>query len=88
MQIKKYSAVSWHCQGCIQLQNLLDSLPEESTATVESVDIDKAPREELSALKLRGVPAMIAFDSEGKEIGRLLGVPTKSVLEEFLSKYS
>ncbi len=88
MQIKKYSAVAWHCSGCIQLQKLIDDLPEELTSGIESVNIDEVPRQELATLKIRGVPLMIAFDDEGTEIGRLQGVPTKSVLEEFIQKYS
>ena len=86
--IKKYSATSWHCQGCIQLQKLLDSLPEELTSSVESVDIDTVPRPELADLKIRGVPLLVAFDSQGQELGRLQGVPTKEVLEKFLGSSS
>ena len=88
MTIKKYSATSWYCQGCIQLQKLLDSLTEELTSSVESIDIDAVPRPELADLKVRGVPLLIAFDSQGQELGRLQGVPTKEVLEKFLGTYS
>ena len=88
MQIKKYVATKWYCSGCVQLQKLIDALPDEIGSQIESVDIDTVSRQDLGKLKIRGVPVMVAFDDEGNEIGRLTGVPTKSVLEEFIRKYS
>lgn len=86
--IKKYSATAWYCSGCIHLQGLVDSLDDDLKSIIESVDIDMVQRTELSSLKIRGVPVMIAFNDEGSEVGRLNGVPTKQVLEDFVKKYT
>ena len=85
--IKKYSATSWYCASCIQLQKLIDTLDEEVSSQIESVDIDTVSRQDLAALKIRGVPMLIAFDEDGKELDRLTGVPNSDALLKFTGKY-
>ena len=84
-QIKKYSAVSWNCPGCNQLQAMLDTI--NTSDKIMHVDIDSLSRTELQSTKIRSVPVLIAYSEDGSEAGRINGVPTKEALEKFIAAY-
>ena len=83
MILHKYSATSWHCSSCIQVQKLLDSL-DLTGITVQEIDVDTVKPEDLRRLNIRGIPMLILYDNSGLELKRIQGVPAPDRLKKFL----
>ena len=80
MKILRFTA-SW-CGPCKALAKLLEDTP--TTIPIEVVDIDKN-QEAAIFYGIRSVPVMIKQDADGNEMERVLGLPKKEKLVEFLS---
>lgn len=80
MKVYKFSA-SW-CGPCKQLSSLLETVTTE-TQIVE-VDIDQES-DKARMFQIRGVPTMVMVDENDKEIKRVVGMQTRSNLEEWLN---
>jgi thioredoxin 1 len=80
MKILRFTA-SW-CGPCKALAKLLEE--NKTDIPIEVIDIDKN-QEASIYYGIRSVPVMIKQDSDGNEISRIMGLPNKDKLVEFLS---
>lgn len=80
MKVYKFSA-SW-CQPCKQLAALLETI--QTKPEIVDIDIDQDP-DKARVFQVRGVPTMVVVDKNDRELRRVVGVQTKSKLEEWLN---
>ena len=81
MRLVKYQS-AW-CQSCKTQTALLNSL-DLSEYIVEQIDIDNLDMQQLSKVKVHGIPTLILYDNQGNELKRKSGALTKKQLEDFL----
>lgn len=81
MRLVKYQS-TW-CQSCKTQTSLLNSIDLGDIA-LESIDIDNLDMQQLSKVKVHGIPTLILYDNQGNEIKRKSGALTKKQLEVFL----
>ena len=81
MKVSVYSA-SW-CASCGTLKQALNSIPTEDLE-IEILDVDTLGMQALSKVGIKGIPSLILYDNQGKEIKRKSGALTKKQLEDFL----
>lgn len=80
MKILRFTA-KW-CQPCKGLDMLLNSM--EYKATIEKIDIDEDEKTPIE-YGVRNVPTLIKIDENGNVVDRLVGLPPKTKLAEFLN---
>ena len=81
MKLVKYQS-AW-CQSCKTQTALLNSL-DLSEYIVEQIDIDNLDMQQLSKVKVHGIPTLILYDNQGNELKRKTGALTKKQLGDFL----
>ena len=81
MKLVKYQS-AW-CQSCKTQTSLLNTI-DLGDIILEQVDIDNLDIQQLSKVKVYGVPTLILYDNQGNEIKRKSGALTKKQLEDFL----
>ena len=81
MKVSVYSA-SW-CASCGTLKQSLNSVCTEDLE-IEVLDVDALGMQALSKVGIKGIPSLILYDNQGKEIKRKSGALTKKQLQDFL----
>ena len=81
MKLVKYQS-AW-CQSCKTQTSLLNTI-DLGDITLEQIDIDNLDMQQLSKVKVHGIPTLILYDNQGKEIKRKTGALTKKQLQDFL----
>ena len=81
MKLVKYQSV-W-CQSCKTKTSLLNMI-DLGDIVLEQIDIDNLDMQQLSKVKVHGIPTLILYDNQGNEIKRKSGDLTKKQLEVFL----
>lgn len=81
MRLVKYQS-TW-CQSCKTQTSLLNSIDLGDIA-LESIDIDNLDMQQLSKVKVHGIPTLILYDNQGNEFKRKTGALTKEQLKLFL----
>ena len=81
MKLVKYQS-AW-CQSCKTQTSLLNTI-DLGDIILEQIDIDNLDVQQLSKVKVHGIPTLILYDNQGNEIKRKTGVLTKKQLEVFL----
>ena len=81
MKLSLYSA-SW-CAPCSTVKQSLNSICTEDLE-IEVLDVDNLDMQQLSKVKVHGIPTLILYDNQGNEIKRKSGALTKKQLEVFL----
>lgn len=81
MRLVKYQS-TW-CQSCKTQTSLLNSI-DLGDITLESIDIDNLDMQQLSKVKVHGIPTLILYDNQGNEFKRKTGALTKEQLKLFL----
>lgn len=81
MKLVKYQS-AW-CQSCKTQTSLLDTI-DLGDIILEQIDIDNLDMQQLSKVKVHGIPTLILYDNQGNEIKRKSGALTKKQLEVFL----
>lgn len=81
MKLVKYQS-AW-CQSCKTQTSLLNTI-DLGDIVLEQIDIDNLDMQQLSKVKVHGIPTLILYDNQGNEIKRKTGVLTKKQLEDFL----
>ncbi len=81
MKLVKYQS-AW-CQSCKTQTSLLNTI-DLGDIILEQVDIDNLDMQQLSKVKVHGIPTLILYDNQGNEIKRKSGALTKKQLEDFL----
>ena len=81
MKLVKYQS-AW-CQSCKTQTSLLNTI-DLGDIILEQIDIDNLDMQQLSKVKVYGVPTLILYDNQGNEIKRKSGALTKKQLEVFL----
>ena len=81
--MKLYKFYAEWCQPCKMLSKVIEDAKDKIDVEIVSFDIDQ---EMMTAINygVRGVPAMILVDDEGKEIKRQAGLVNENQLLEFL----
>ena len=70
------------CGPCRMLRPILDSIAEDKTKNIVSIDVDEA--ENLAReYGIMSIPCLILFQ-DGKEIDRTIGLKSKSEIERML----
>ncbi len=82
MRLVKYQS-TW-CQSCKTQTSLLNSIDLGDIA-LESIDIDNLDMQQLSKVKVHGIPTLILYDNQGNEFKRKTGALTKKQLQDFLN---
>ena len=82
MKLVKYQS-AW-CQSCKTQTSLLNTI-DLGDIILEQIDIDNLDMQQLSKVKVHGIPTLILYDNQGNEIKRKSGALTKKQLEDFLS---
>ena len=82
MKLVKYQS-AW-CQSCKTQTSLLNTI-DLGDIILEQIDIDNLDMQQLSKVKVHGIPSLILYDNQGNEIKRKSGALTKKQLEDFLS---
>ena len=82
MKLVKYQS-AW-CQSCKTQTSLLNTI-DLGDIILEQIDIDNLDMQQLSKVKVHGIPTLILYDNQGNEIKRKTGALTKKQLEDFLS---
>ena len=82
MKLVKYQS-AW-CQSCKTQTSLLNTI-DLGDIILEQIDIDNLDMQQLSKVKVHGIPTLILYDNQGNEIKRKSGALTKKQLEVFLS---
>jgi len=72
---------SW-CQPCKMLANIIEEI--DTNIPIEVVDID-AHQDVAIEFGIRGVPTLVKIDENGNVMGRLVGLNTKNLIEEFIN---
>lgn len=81
MKILKFYA-DW-CQPCKMLSRVMEDAKDQITLPVEEIDIDKN-MEMAVKYGIRGVPALVIVDEDGKEIKRQSGMLMENQLLDFV----
>ena len=81
MKLVKYQS-AW-CQSCKTQTSLLNTI-DLGDIILEQIDIDNLDMQQLSKVKVHGVPTLILYDNQGNELKRKTGALTKKQLEDFL----
>ena len=81
MRLVKYQS-AW-CQSCKTQTSLLNVI-DLGDIILEQIDIDNLDMQQLSKVKVHGIPTLILYDNQGNEIKRKTGALTKKQLEDFL----
>ena len=81
MKLVKYQS-AW-CQSCKTQTSLLNTI-DLGDIILEQIDIDNLDMQQLSKVKVHGIPTLILYDNQGNEIKRKTGALTKKQLEVFL----
>lgn len=81
MKLSLFTA-SW-CASCSTVKQSLNSICIEDLE-IEVLDIDNLDMQQLSKVKVHGIPTLILYDNQGNEIKRKSGALTKKQLEVFL----
>ena len=81
MKLVKYQS-AW-CQSCKTQSSLLNTI-DLGDIILEQIDIDNLDMQQLSKVKVHGIPTLILYDNQGNEIKRKSGALTKKQLEVFL----
>lgn len=81
MKLVKYQS-AW-CQSCKTQTSLLNTI-DLGDIILEQIDIDNLDMQQLSKVKVHGIPTLILYDNQGNEIKRKSGALTKKQLEVFL----
>ena len=81
MKLVKYQSV-W-CQSCKTQTSLLNTI-DLGDIILEQIDIDNLDMQQLSKVKVYGIPTLILYDNQGNEVKRKSGALTKKQLEVFL----
>ena len=82
MRLVKYQS-AW-CQSCKTQTSLLNTI-DLGDIILEQIDIVNLDMQQLSKVKVHGIPTLILYDNQGNEIKRKSGALTKKQLEVFLS---
>lgn len=81
MKLVKYQS-AW-CQSCKTQTSLLNTI-DLGDIILEQIDIDNLDMQQLSKVKVHGIPTLILYDNQGNEIKRKSGALTKKQFEDFL----
>ena len=81
MKLVKYQS-AW-CQSCKTQTSLLNTI-DLGDIVLEQIDIDNLDMQQLSKVKVHGIPTLILYDNQGNEIKRKTGALTKKQLEDFI----
>ena len=81
MKLVKYQS-AW-CQSCKTQTSLLNTI-DLGDIILEQIDIDNLDMQQLSKVKVHGIPTLILYDNQGNEIKRKSGALTKKQIEVFL----
>ena len=81
MKLVKYQS-AW-CQSCKTQTSLLNTI-DLGDIVLEQIDIDNLDIQQLSKVKVHGIPTLILYDNQGNELKRKTGALTKKQLEVFL----
>ena len=81
MKLVKYQS-AW-CQSCKTQTSLLNTI-DLGDIILEQIDIDNLDMQQLSKVKVHGIPILILYDNHGNELKRKTGALTKKQLEDFL----
>lgn len=81
MKLVKYQS-AW-CQSCKTQTSLLNTI-DLGDVILEQIDIDNLDMQQLSKVKVHGIPTLILYDNQGNELKRKTGALTKKQLEDFL----
>ncbi len=81
MKLAKYQS-AW-CQSCKTQTSLLNTI-DLGDIILEQIDIDNLDMQQLSKVKVHGIPTLILYDNQGNEIKRKTGALTKKQLQDFL----
>ena len=82
MKLVKYQS-TW-CASCKTQTALLNTINLEGIM-LEQVDIDNLDMQQLSKVKVHGIPTLILYDNLGNELKRKSGALTKKQLQDFLN---
>lgn len=80
VKILRFSA-TW-CQPCKSLEAMLNTT--ETKLPINKIDIDE-DQETPIAFGVRSVPTMVKLDQDNNVVDRIIGVPSKEKLVEFLN---
>lgn len=72
---------SW-CQPCKALASIIEEI--DTNIPISVIDID-ANQDIAIEYGIRGVPTLVKFDDNGNVTGRMVGVNTKKLIEEFIN---
>ena len=72
---------SW-CQTCKALASIIEEI--DTNIPISVIDID-ANQDIAIEYGIRGVPTLVKFDDNGNVTGRMVGVNTKKLIEEFIN---
>lgn len=81
MRLVKYQS-TW-CQSCKTQTSLLNTI-DLGDIFLEQIDIDNLDMQQLSKVKVHGIPTLILYDNLGNELKRKSGALTKKQLQAFL----
>ena len=81
MKLVKYQS-AW-CQSCKTQTSLLNTI-DLGDIVLEQIDIDNLDMQQLSKVKVHGIPTLILYDNQGNELKRKTGAVTKKQLEDFI----
>ena len=81
MKALKFYA-TW-CEPCKALSKIIEGARDKITMPIEDIDIEQNT-ELVQKYGIRGVPALVIVDDEGKEVKRQSGMVMEDKLLEFL----
>ena len=81
MRLVKYQS-TW-CQSCKTQTSLLNTI-DLGDIVLEQIDIDNLDMQQLSKVKVHGIPTLILYDDQGNEIKRKTGALTKKATSRLL----
>lgn len=81
MKVSLYSA-PW-CGSCQTVKQSLNSICTNDLE-IQVLDVDTLGMQALSKVGIKGIPSLILYDNQGKELKRKTGALTKKQLEVFL----
>jgi thioredoxin 1 len=71
------------CEPCKALSKIIEGARDKITMPIEDIDIEQN-MELVQKYGIRGVPALVIVDDEGKEVKRQSGMVMEDKLLEFL----